>query len=303
MQKHFNKQHRNIAFTSKIEQNGSLSFVDIKISHENNRFVTSVYRKPTFSGGFTNFESFISKSYKRSLFDTLLYRGFSLCSNMEKFHQEISSLKSVFTSNGYPKNFIVSRIKNVLDKLFVKNKVSLTVPKLRSVCVLPYTGKSPLDLRTRLRRTIEKNIPFCKLNVVFRSICRLGNLFRFKYSLEKKSSLEQSTPIRLVTAGYLLRRNVPKFFTRASEHMGTSNLTGKRLKNAKESAISDHLLQCDSTITFDDFDILVSYSNKFKLLIKESLFIKRDKPVLNRTTNSFLLDLFHQVLMFSFYNK
>ena len=90
----------------------------------------------------------------------------------------------------YPKNFIVSRIKNVLDKLFVKNKVSLTVPKLRSVCVLPYTGKSSLDLRTRLRRTIEKNIPFCKLNVVFRSICRLGNLFRFKYSLEKKSSLE-----------------------------------------------------------------------------------------------------------------
>ena len=49
--------------------------------------------------------------------------------------------------------------------------------------------------------------------------------------------------------------------------METSNLTGKRLKNAKELALSDNLLQCDSTMTFDDFDILVSYSNKFKLLI------------------------------------
>ena len=171
--------------------------------------------------------------------------------------------------------------------------MSLTVLKLQFVCVLPYTGKFSLDLRTRLRRTIEKNIPFCKLNVVFRSICRLGNLFRFKYSLEKKSSLEQSTPTRLVTAGYLLRRNVPKNFNRASEHMETSNLTGKRLKNAKELALSDNLLQCDSTITFDDFDILVSYSNKFKLLIQESLFIKRDKPA----TKSFPLDLFDQVLM------
>ena len=75
--------------------------------------------------------------------------------------------------------------------------------------------------------------------------------------------------------------------------METSNLTGKRLKNAKELALSDNLLQCDSTMTFDDFDILVSCSNKFKLLIKENLFIKRDKPALNRTTNSFLLDLFH----------
>ena len=48
--------------------------------------------------------------------------------------------------------------------------------------------------------------------------------------------------------------------------MGTSNLTGKRIKNAKESAISDHLFHCDSLITFDDFDILASNSNKFKLL-------------------------------------
>ena len=94
---------------------------------------------------------------------------------MEKFHQEISSLKSVFKSTGYPKNFIDSYIKRFLDKFFVKNEVSLTVPKLQLVCVLPYTGKSSLDLRARLRRTIEKNIPFCKLNVVFRSTYGLGN--------------------------------------------------------------------------------------------------------------------------------
>ena len=74
--------------------------------------------------------------------------------------------------------------------------------------------------------------------------------------------------------------------------MGTSNLTGKCIKNGKESAISDHLLQCYSPINFDDFDILVSDSNKFKLLIKESLLIKCDKPVLNRTTKLFLLHLF-----------
>ena len=41
--KYLNKQHENVASTSKIEQNGSLSFPDTKISHENNKFVTSVY--------------------------------------------------------------------------------------------------------------------------------------------------------------------------------------------------------------------------------------------------------------------
>ena len=113
-----------------MEQNGSLSFLGIKINCENNKFVTSVHRKPTFSGIFTNFESFISRYSKCSLISTLLCRGFNLSSNMEKFNREISSLKTVFKSNGYPKNFIDSCINYFLDKLFVKNKASLTVPKL-----------------------------------------------------------------------------------------------------------------------------------------------------------------------------
>ena len=43
-------------FTLEIEKNGSLSFLDRKISSENNELVTSVYRKTTLSGILTNFE-------------------------------------------------------------------------------------------------------------------------------------------------------------------------------------------------------------------------------------------------------
>ena len=69
---YLNKQHKNIKFTSEIEENGSLSFLDITITRENNKFVTSVYRKPTFSGVFTNFEKFIQEMHKRGLIETLL---------------------------------------------------------------------------------------------------------------------------------------------------------------------------------------------------------------------------------------
>ena len=74
--------------------------------------------------------------------------------------------------------------------------------------------------------------------------------------------------------------------------MGVSNLTGKRVKNVKKSAVSDHLLQCDCTIDFHNFDILASGTISFRLLIKESLLIKGEKPVLNRTVKSFPLKLF-----------
>ena len=79
--------------------------------------------------------------------------------------------------------------------------------------------------------------------------------------------------------------------TRAAD-MGISNLTEKRVKNVKESAVSDHLLQCDCSINFDNFHVLVSETNNFRLLIKESLLVTRDKPVLNRTTTSFPLKFF-----------
>ena len=80
--------------------NNSLSFLDFKIVRENNKFATSVYRKPTFSGVFTNFESFIPNSYKYDLIFTLLQRAFKLCSNFELFHQEIENLKNIFRKNG-----------------------------------------------------------------------------------------------------------------------------------------------------------------------------------------------------------
>ena len=82
------------------------------------------------------------------------------------------------------------------------------------------------------------------------------------------------------------------FFTRPSEHMGISYLTSKRVKNVKESTVSDHLLQCNCSIDFDHFDLLASDTNSFRLLIKESLLIKHDKPVLNCTVKSIPLKLF-----------
>ena len=68
-------------------------------------------------------------------------------------------------------------------------------------------------------------------------------------------------------------------------------------------AISDQLLQCDSPITFDGFDILSSNSKKFKIIIKKSLLIKCDKPVWNKTIKSTPLGLFDLVLVFNFYRK
>ena len=112
-----------------MENENSISFLDIKITKDNNKFMTSVYRKPTFSGVFTNFGSFIPKLYRYNLLFTLLHRAFKLCSNFERFHPEIEKLKTIFEQNGYPKSFVDFCIKKYLDKVFIKKKVVLKVSK------------------------------------------------------------------------------------------------------------------------------------------------------------------------------
>ena len=65
----------------------------------------------------------------------------------------------------------------------------------------------------------------------------------------------------------------------------------KKVKTVKPSAVSDHLLECDCSIDFRNFGILAADASKFNILIKDSLLIRRDKTVLNKRIQSYLLKL------------
>ena len=90
---YINKQHKCLKFTSEAKKANSFSFLDIKITRHNQQFKTSVYRKPTFSGVFTHYESYVDQTYKKSLIDTLLFRCFSICSDYTSFHLEVENLR------------------------------------------------------------------------------------------------------------------------------------------------------------------------------------------------------------------
>ena len=117
-----NKQHKCLKFTSEAENDNSFSFLDIKITRHNQQFKTSVYRKPTFSGVFTHYESYVDQTYKKSLIDTLLFRCFSVCSDYTSFHLEVENLREILKKNRYPSGIIEQSIRSFLNKLHVPKK-------------------------------------------------------------------------------------------------------------------------------------------------------------------------------------
>ena len=62
------------------------------ISRNKKGLTTTVYHKPTFSGVYSNFNSFIADEYKRGLILTLLFRIFSIVSDFSKLHEEVNYL-------------------------------------------------------------------------------------------------------------------------------------------------------------------------------------------------------------------
>ena len=90
---YLNSQHSNINFTQETEVNNCLPFLDILITRANCSFITSVFHKPTFTGLYNNYNSFLPSVYKTGLISSLLNRYFSICSSYFIFDSHPQNLK------------------------------------------------------------------------------------------------------------------------------------------------------------------------------------------------------------------
>ena len=72
------------------------------------------------------------------------------------------------------------------------------------------------------------------------------------------------------------------------EHHEVSALAGKRMKRDNNPAIKQHHLICIISFNFDNFSILASNSNDFKVTL-----IDKDQPPLNKSKHSLPLGLFN----------
>ena len=76
------------------------------------------------------------------------------------------------------------------------------------------------------------------------------------------------------------------------EHLGISALTGKKVKEDDHSAIKEHLSFYNHRPDFEDFSILATNNNGFKVTLMESLLVNRDHLPLNKNKQCLPLELF-----------
>ena len=125
---------------------------------------TTIYRKPTFSGLYTRWDSYCAPSQKFALIRSLTLCAKRICSP-EHLADEISKLKTIFTRNGYP----LPIIESVIDRTLHPGPAVLTVG-LKPVCTrLPWLGAKWLPFSRSIERATKRPVPCCK------AICCFGS--------------------------------------------------------------------------------------------------------------------------------
>ena len=153
-------------------------------------------------------------------------------------------------------------VKKILTQSFHKKEVILKASNDELICVLSFTVKKSLQLRTCLVNSIKRNLKFCKFKVLSNHQANWICYSVIEISFSKRSALTLFKDTSVVTARF--GKTCCHVFTRAAEHMRISNFSA----SVKQSAVSDHVLQCNCSIDFDRFDILAlmqiktSYSGK-----------------------------------------
>ena len=90
-----------------------MSFLDLQVSREKEKFVATVSKKSTFSGMYAHSESFLSTVCKFGMVYTFAYCCFKFFSDWTSFMKNLVSETSFF-ENGYVCSLLKTTLKHLL---------------------------------------------------------------------------------------------------------------------------------------------------------------------------------------------
>ena len=256
---YLNEQHNNIKFTAEIECDNSINFLDILISKENNKYVTSTYRKPTVTGLGMLYTSHVPKSFKDNLIKCLVFRAFKISSTLSAFETELSFLKKYFMNNKFPEFILNTKFMEIIKGIYNP------IPKLHYVerknifMKLPYLGFQSLKIKRELVSIINQFYPQLKINIIYTNFNRIGNFFRYKDRIPTSlaSSVIYNYCCEQCSSTYVGQTR-KQMKVRISNHKNISFRTGASLTTPGNSSIFDHFISTGHPIKDNNFKILTS---------------------------------------------
>ena len=274
---HLNGIEEKIQFTAEnTRADGSLPFLDTLVTvEEDGSLSTSIYRKPTHTNQYLQWDSHHSIANKYSVINSLLHRANNICSNQEQKKEELTHIEEALTICKYP-SWAIQRVK-LKKNIQQQNK----------------NNKRPNNNNINNRSSIS--VPYNQgLSESFKNIGKkYGIQVHFKSGRTLKDELVAPKDKDHITkkSGIIYRFKCDRLEC-DEEYIGeTSRTFGERFKEHLKapSPIHDHSNTSGHTTTLDNFKVVGREEQNLSRLIKESMYIRVNGPSLNKNIGKYHL--------------
>ena len=278
-----NSLHPSLRFTCEHEDDNKLPFLDVLMvrhgSTESISFSTAVYRKPTFTGLYTRWDSFSCRRYKINLIRSLVSRAVKICSE-DTLENEIEQLRQILANNGYPSNVVERVIRSALTP-----RQPAIGPKQFPVYLrLPWIGtRASEGFETRIDQAVKRGYGTCSVKVIFTSRPMFCSSVKDRLPTQQLSNVIYLFQCRCDCR--YVGKTTQHLETRIKQHVPCSARlaiqAGK--KPVTSSAICEHLTanpECAKEFSSAKFSVLHKARNRAMLDMLEAVCITTREPEL-----------------------
>ena len=294
----------SIQFTYEEESEGSLPFLDTLITRkQDGNFKLSIYRKPTHTNQYLQFQSHHPLHQKLGVVKTLLDRKENIVTEQEDLIEEDKNISQALGACGYPK-WSIDKVKDnkAHPKIKTQNSGKDRQNKNKGLVTIPYVE----GLSNKLSRIFKKH----GFSTAMKPHKTLRNML--VHPKDKRDPLQTAELVYEIPC-----KNCPKsyigetgrlFKTRLSEHkLETEKLSSKTYTRSQKesltsetykSAIAEHVAAQNHVIGWKEAKVIDNESNKTTRWLKEAIWIRsRANNTMNKDEGAYKLDrIYDQVI-------
>ena len=290
-----------LKFTSEKSLSHKLNFLDVTIDASSNKFITSVYRKPTDTGRCLSGASVCPERYKISVIRAYIHRALKHCSSWESFHREVKHIKQLLANNNYPISMIDattnSTISAYLDRQRTPDSQDAAPPNTTTIHKLYYKNQMSQSyrqeekaLKTIINRNIKVRNPSDKLqltihykNASTKSLILRNNPSNDPSPLKRTNVIyhyrcQKGDCALLANNGYI-GQTTTTLSRRITMHLQHGGILTHNVNYHPE----DRLTRKDIT---DNITILAQEKDTRRLQVLEAIHIRKIDPTINRQVNA-----------------
>ena len=266
---HINSLETKIKFTIEEEQDCQLPFLDTLLKrNEDGSISVKVYRKPTHTDQYLNYNSNHPSQTKDAVISSLFRRAKDIISDEKDLIEENQRIVNVLMENDYDKRTI-SRVKKKVEK-GKQNKENDAVENEPTKFKLPYiAGTSEIIKRTLAPHNIK--CTFYSTETLRRQLSKPKDTI----PLDKRNNVVYKIPCKDCSATYI-GESKRSFGVRYKEHN-----RAVRNGDTDKNEIADHCWENDHEMNWDERKVIDTEAYIKDRKIKETIHSLKDENHIN----------------------